>query len=975
MASTLNEESVEKKLQNVTNTQDSIQTLSLWIIHHKAHHKKIVRLWFKVLRKAKIPQRLTLFYLCNDVVQHGRKKATVYLESFKNILKDAVMFVRDSSIRPSILRIFTIWEQRNVFRGSFLEELRSLVSTEKTATPPDEREKEKEKVKVKVTEEPAKPKVEVDQKILAEFKPQKLFDKLRSFKRFEAEVELRSKQLSHLRLDASSIEAVKQLKDRAHGNEFSKQFEDSCVKLEEFVGSFEKGVHDRKALITALEEGELFYQAQFGEARIVANAYKIFGTKLNNLKKKLDELKKTLPEPASPVPSPSVDAPSPGSTPQYEPDTEAVDMEMSDDDAPIHPSPSHPARRESQKSSPETTSTRRKSIESTPPKHSTKSEKTPVESSGNNLEDRIANMLPSLPIGHGKEAEKSSPGKDSSHWNGRQQRSSDVRSGQRQGAFAPPPLEGPEDGGGTPLKDEGSSTPVQDEAPEPQPSNPIDFLTKLISQTQKTNPHSSNFLQNLGILANTMKHKTDKQKDTPESEKETPSSTKTPPQSWSAWKAKQTQDKTHVNGQEVPPQPLFPPLPVPPPSQPPPISPSGRIGAYGTSSDPQLTPPSVPVGPPSPNIPGLPNVSIPPPWLPLSQPPPPPHISPHPPSPSVLPGGAPQDFSAMGNIPMPVQPPDFLSQANLEDVPPGPRSGWEQPASGVDLLSPPPAAPQPPPKSILRNSARNSALREVKLVPSGSEDEPSSSHVSQIPIIGAVRSRSSSGSSQPTSPIGEKPPSGPKPPPHPPGQIAAAGRRSSLIEDQKEFIEKLKRKTSVTVDGEPPQPLPKPQIFSRNPSRPNLTTIILTGEPEGETSAGSEETRENVLLTKDEEEPKGAPISTINRSQPLPRFPVDPVDRPGSRDRRPGYGQSLEPRAGALPRRFDYRDREREVYRDRRDEYLPRRHDIPPPDRYLDGYSDPYYLPRDPYSHPTPPKRPYPDPYYGHPRSYYPPRY
>lgn len=59
--------------------------------------------------------------------------------------------------------------------------------------------------------------------------------------------------------------------DRAHGNEFSKQFEDSCVKLEDFVGSFEKGVHDRKTLITALEEGELFYQAQFGEARIVAN--------------------------------------------------------------------------------------------------------------------------------------------------------------------------------------------------------------------------------------------------------------------------------------------------------------------------------------------------------------------------------------------------------------------------------------------------------------------------------------------------------------------------------------------------------------------------------------------------------------------------------------------------------------------------------------------------------------------------------
>lgn len=52
MASVLNEESVEKKLRTVTNSQDSIQTLSLWIIHHKANHAKIVELWMRVLKKS-----------------------------------------------------------------------------------------------------------------------------------------------------------------------------------------------------------------------------------------------------------------------------------------------------------------------------------------------------------------------------------------------------------------------------------------------------------------------------------------------------------------------------------------------------------------------------------------------------------------------------------------------------------------------------------------------------------------------------------------------------------------------------------------------------------------------------------------------------------------------------------------------------------------------------------------------------------
>lgn len=45
------EENIEKKMENVSNTQDSVQNLSLWIIHHKSHSKRIVDVWFKVLKK------------------------------------------------------------------------------------------------------------------------------------------------------------------------------------------------------------------------------------------------------------------------------------------------------------------------------------------------------------------------------------------------------------------------------------------------------------------------------------------------------------------------------------------------------------------------------------------------------------------------------------------------------------------------------------------------------------------------------------------------------------------------------------------------------------------------------------------------------------------------------------------------------------------------------------------------------------
>lgn len=63
-------------------------------------------------------------------------------------------------------------------------------------------------------------------------------------------------------------------------------------------------------------------------------AYRNFGSRVGNVKKKLGELAQSLPDPLSPIPSPNMDAPSPGNTPPLEPDkdTEAVDMELSEEE-------------------------------------------------------------------------------------------------------------------------------------------------------------------------------------------------------------------------------------------------------------------------------------------------------------------------------------------------------------------------------------------------------------------------------------------------------------------------------------------------------------------------------------------------------------------------------------------------------------------------------------------------------------------
>ena len=42
---------LEKKLADLSNTQHSVQTLSLWLIHHRKHAKAIVQAWYKELTK------------------------------------------------------------------------------------------------------------------------------------------------------------------------------------------------------------------------------------------------------------------------------------------------------------------------------------------------------------------------------------------------------------------------------------------------------------------------------------------------------------------------------------------------------------------------------------------------------------------------------------------------------------------------------------------------------------------------------------------------------------------------------------------------------------------------------------------------------------------------------------------------------------------------------------------------------------
>ncbi|XP_060565021.1 regulation of nuclear pre-mRNA domain-containing protein 2-like isoform X2 [Ruditapes philippinarum] len=522
----ISSEFIEQKLILFNSSQESVQAMSLWIMHNKAHHKKIVDSWIKVLRKSDSKHKLTLFYLCNDVVQHAKKKkALYYLENFKDNLREAVQIVREfESIKPNIERIFKIWDERRTYDAKFIKELRSLMeggssskSSSASGTPaqvspvvykPSSKELKEKHRKEKANKDSdkiiAKP-VEETPDISGEFKPPSFLDQISSLKKFEGDVTLKAKQLAALRIDATNIEAVKQLKDRSHGNEFCRQFEESCVKIEDYVAMLEKEIRQRRVVLSMCDNAEDFYCTQFDEAKVVANAYKNFGARVTNMKKRVDDMKKIIPSTPSPMPSPTADAPSPGNTPPLlnMDDNETVDMEICNED-------SEAAKQQDQVSKPEAETGNQGMLGGS-------------FQGTNILESRIATMLPNLAKGNSNMPGITAQGQPPDLFK------ADPPAIKVPDVYTPPPrLNPPPPQPVPPVQpvepigdDAGSSTPVQDEQEDKEPSpppkivpppkqetktktNPIDFLSQLLTKTSSSSS-SSNFLQTLSLLTNTVK--------------------------------------------------------------------------------------------------------------------------------------------------------------------------------------------------------------------------------------------------------------------------------------------------------------------------------------------------------------------------------------------------------------------------------------------------------------------------------------
>ncbi|XP_044152775.1 regulation of nuclear pre-mRNA domain-containing protein 1B isoform X1 [Bufo gargarizans] len=135
------EPALEKKLSELSNSQQSVQTLSLWLIHHRKHAASIVGVWQRELKKAKPSRKLTFLYLANDVIQNSKRKGPEFTREFESVLLDAFSHVSseaDDGCRKPLERLLHIWQERGVYSADFIQQLRLAINEDDSPREPPE---------------------------------------------------------------------------------------------------------------------------------------------------------------------------------------------------------------------------------------------------------------------------------------------------------------------------------------------------------------------------------------------------------------------------------------------------------------------------------------------------------------------------------------------------------------------------------------------------------------------------------------------------------------------------------------------------------------------------------------------------------------------------------------------------------------------------------------------------------------------
>ncbi|XP_056305092.1 regulation of nuclear pre-mRNA domain-containing protein 1B isoform X1 [Danio aesculapii] len=292
--SSFSESALEKKLSELSNSQQSVQTLSLWIIHHRKHAALIVRVWHRELKKAKSSRKLTFLYLANDVIQNSKKKGPEFAKDFEGVLIDACSHVArdgDDGCKKQMERLLTIWQERNLYRPDFIQQLKLTIedsespkhktTSQKNADDRKNLKRSYQKVQEEEEEEDDDYRGHYSPRETDAAAPQLTEDLVKALQDLEnaasgdAAVRQKIASLPQEVQDVSLLEKI--TADKQAADKLSKTVDEACLLLAEYNGRLAAELEDRRQLARMLTE---YIQSQKDA--------------LNEREKKLEEYKQKL---------------------------------------------------------------------------------------------------------------------------------------------------------------------------------------------------------------------------------------------------------------------------------------------------------------------------------------------------------------------------------------------------------------------------------------------------------------------------------------------------------------------------------------------------------------------------------------------------------------------------------------------------------------------------------------------------------
>lgn len=285
------ESALVKRLMDLNPSQQSIQTLSLWLIHHRKHHPTIVKVWFREMCKVKDNRKLMFMYLANDVIQNSKKKGPEFGKEFETVLPKAFEHMKgfDKNTRERLNRLLQIWEERGVYDKAQIAEFKSsFLDTVKDPGTPPPKKKPKNDIEKKEKKERKKSETEVEvdgtKELHVTLSPrtpagdppetEELIKALMDLENTASSDAGVRERIASLPPEVSEVSLLANLADRSAADQLSIAVNEAAALLADYNGRLQAEMEDRRRLLTMLRDYTLAQRQLLQQAQTTLEDYK-----------------------------------------------------------------------------------------------------------------------------------------------------------------------------------------------------------------------------------------------------------------------------------------------------------------------------------------------------------------------------------------------------------------------------------------------------------------------------------------------------------------------------------------------------------------------------------------------------------------------------------------------------------------------------------------------------------------------------